>query len=591
MEEDGKLYENVQFLNLDPGIQIDLNKKKNFFERILPIYEKESERVPMKIQFDIDSAISGSDPLQCKKVGQIVNWYMAKNYTCTKNDIITEEKLNALNGTLNNVASYINKLIKVKHSDIQVITVETDQYKYTPKVSKSNADHYVSIFVRPFTIKTIGGSRIIATQPKTNRIIQSEIILNPLYLPTSAESESTKITLYFKCLLHEMIHSFGLNEHLMKLWYDKSTGFPYKHKMVENFQRDGYDQIFPQICTPKSMEVAQRRARRTHYKDGKRFCLELENTDLKVYHPKATIYNKDVMARVASEYSSISEITLALLDDIGWYTVNWSMAMPMTWGAPELLTKEELDLFYEKPTHRNFPDRYKNMEPVIVSIGHDYKSYGTFNPIELNESTDSYDLLADYYLFLEDGSYKPDLYVTNETKYFYPLPPYDYVALKNLANVCSNDEWAILQVEPTISGKCIKGSVISNSSFVLKYNSEELNCEKEGQNVTARTGEKFECPDPNYIAKIDAFLSAPPYDYGHVTLIGDASFGRKLRAYSKLIGIIVGFIAILVIIVFVSAMIFCRKCCCIHFCCCFSKCCHCASTDETITNEISTPFV
>lgn len=45
-----------------------------------------------------------------------------------------------------------------------------------------------------------------------------------------------------------------------------------------------------------------------------------------------SFYQNEAMTGTHTQNPTISRITLALMEDTGWYRANYSMAQPMTWG-------------------------------------------------------------------------------------------------------------------------------------------------------------------------------------------------------------------------------------------------------------------
>lgn len=524
MEEDTEMYK-----RMPPGATFkrnDVLPPKQAKALLVRVDDKESDRAPINIQVRYD--LYSKKGCYCKNVGDVINWSEAINYECTQNDILTPVKEKALRDTLSNLQMYFKGMLNVRHTDV------TDT---VPGIS-SSSDHLITISTATFATTTLGFSQLKQYHKKTLRPVGSAITFSVAYLPTEAQNYDTKERFFFNLCVHEVMHSLGLVDFLYPHYIDKSTGMPYEKAKV-TFKRSGINKNYHALCTPKAVEVAQRRFGRTTDKFGNKLCLEIEDLGglgTVFAHPKATIYRQDLMAGIASHDSVLSEVVLSILEDMGWYTVNWSMAEPMTWGAKELLTEEELGNFTEKPAWKSIPKSYL-CDNTKYATGHDFKSHGQCSGFDYDINQDILKLRQ--YLNL----YIPSNYFISRNS------PFDYLPIKNFENICGEGKWAFVNAEAT-SSICLSGRFDSDS-FIVEYQGEEYECASEGDLIN----NTWVCPDPKQIKKIDDFLNTKPHDYGHVELYGETHMQNE--EVIKVI-IIAGAVIALIIAIFIVIC-----CCCI----------------------------
>ena len=531
-----RMFKDIDFENDDEKIP----KRGTRGAGLVIIDDKESERTPIviEIKYNFDEY---KDEV-CKKVGQVINWSEAINYTCKKEDIFDENKEKALKETMESVTSYFSRILKVKHDRLSISNL--------PRLAPSNpkADHVIEVTVATFSTTTLGSSKMMIRDYFTSRPLVSQIVFCSSFLPTVAENKNTDERYFFNVCVHETIHSIGFKSSLFNEWVDKSTGLRYKNP-IKKFTRGQYNKVFTSLCTPKAKEVVQRRFGRTTDKYGNELCLELEDnggSGTELSHPKSTLFRQDLMVGIASHDSVLSEIVLSVLDDMGWYTVNWSMAEQMIWGAKEFVSDEEFKNMIEKPAWKNLPKSYIT-KPGEINIGIDYKSYGSYEGITYNRTTDIYNITQYGDLYLPDDNIIGRNIV------------YDHVPLQNFDNTCGKDEWAFVNENRT-NATCLKG-IFDSGKFIVEINGDKQEC-KLGNKV----GE-WMCPDPEKIKKIDDYLKQPPHDYGHVKLYGE----NGMRNSTK-IGIYVGCsCVVLLIIVGISIWYCCFKHHWLRCCCCKSK--------------------
>lgn len=553
MEEDSEKYRTMfagaDFKKID--FEIPLRKTKG--AGLVIMDDKESDRTPIVIEVKYDFE-TNKDHL-CKKAGQVINWTEAINYTCKETDLFDEKKEKVLRKTMSSVTDYFSRMLKVRHKDI---TPYISSKIYEPTNPK--ADHVISMSVETFSTTTLGYSGLRAIDTLTARPVASIISFQSGLIPSEAEDENSYERYFFNVVVHEIIHSMGFNDLLYPFYIDKSTGNYYKDSVMI-FKRGSYEKEFISLCTPKAKEVVQRRFNRTTDKYGNQLCLEIEDnggSGTALSHPKSTIFRQDLMVGIASQDSYLTDVVLSVLDDMGWYTVNWSIAEQMVWGSSEFLTKEESSNIFEKPAWKNLPRSYL-YTPNEFGLGIDYKSYGNATAYMYNITSDDYNITQYDDLYLpEDNIIRKNIV-------------YDFTLLKNYDYACRKDKWAFVSKDRK-NGTCLKGTFNEEGKFIVEFNGDKMECTK-GKTLGEN---EWECPDPAEIKKIDDFLKRPPHDYGHVRLYGEdgLSNGTKLWIY---------FVVFLVLCAIIAALVW-------YFCCYknhWCRCCCCKVNDEKSEMESS----
>ena len=589
IEKTAELYKDIihpplltdYFMSLNPNLDFRKNSKSRKTLAAEPLIETDEERTPFLIDFDTSLVTEGPnrDPKMCLEVGQVVSWSMGVNHTCRETDIFTRQKEEALMGTLNNIAKYINRIIKVKHTDISVQPFQMDEdMMIIPEKNISTADHYVTIVIRPIDSNMVAGSSVLYINEKTYRPIQSVIMFDPEKLTDEIEDENSDDRYFFNLVFHEFMHSLGMSDLFYTHWINKATGLPYDEKdNIEIYSIPEYpESYFLQICTPKATEVAQRRLGRKTYPWGGRVCMELEDMGgpgTEYAHPKATVYRQDVMAGVPSKGDAVvSEVILALLEDMGWYTVNWPMAQQSTWGAPELLTPEETEKFPLKPVWKNMPSTYLYTPTAIFYLGHDYKSYGIMSARKYNVTEDPLNFTENGDLYLSDSQY----YTLNEV--------FDYSLIKAVTYSCGKDKWSLVMTAGIQQMIYCVGGTLYEDYFEFQYNKTTYQC-RTGQTVKVSDYLTVNCINVTKMNLVNNYLMQLPHDYGHIKLYSPDSESSEEGSVSMSLKVKAAFIAlsaiviICIIVIIVISVIFWRKRKVIH------------TYESSISADISTPII
>lgn len=299
---------------------------------------------PLRVNFDLDQLENGRDSNQCTKVGERkFNGYNTE--TCAEDDIMTPEKLSIIKATFANVQQHLSELLKVDRS------------------TSMSSLHDVRIIVnaRPY-----GDTDVLAAAAATryeytqHRSIEGQMYLNPKEIPKHPLSKDSEVRFFYDVLVHETFHVLGIANNLFHRWKDPATRDNYKNMFVDYEDPKYPDKKFRFFQTPNAIKVAQRRFGRKTLPNGKPLGIELEllgGGGTEGSHIKGRAYYNEIMSGISLPPERISDITLALLEDTGWYEANYFMAEPLAWGDGKSFSDKEMSDFPLTPPDE-FPDNY-----------------------------------------------------------------------------------------------------------------------------------------------------------------------------------------------------------------------------------------
>ena len=234
--------------------------------------------------------------------------------------------LNKINDYLNNVISYISKLIKVKplRSNIKInksqqnyFEVSFGQDTFDEKLQEPGVASDLVIF--PLIESGDFSSEMLLREDSTKRVIAA-IISIPQEALTNTEIKNNNLVIETQ-LLHEFTHILG--------FYNES--FQYFNggleKTIKTVRKRGIDRSY--VVTKKVVEKAIQ-----YFGCGDIIGIELEDQEQKISsHWDARILLGEYMNKELYYPEVVmSDFTLALLEDSGWYKVNYFTGGLMRFG-------------------------------------------------------------------------------------------------------------------------------------------------------------------------------------------------------------------------------------------------------------------
>lgn len=377
------------------------NLGPNPFDRNISVHYPKllssSDSNPIRVIFDLSSITNGKDKLMCTKINQKIKW--GKHvFECRESDIITEEKLNSINQTLLNIGKFLHKLLKVipETNGIQVSPfrdINCDKANYS-------ADLVISVALRPNSpgSKLLGSAFMQQVSLETGRPIIGGMYLNPFYIPKEPQDVNSLDRFYFTVLLHEVVHVLGFSKMAMKYWINRKTGKHYKEP-INKITIKKYHKTFYLLSTPEATKFAERRFGIKHFSGNNKIGIELENVGKGssiLSHPESRVYLSELTCGTFVGYIFISNLTLCVLYDTGWYDVNFSMAEPYPWGSGQSMLLPPMKKFPNKPPQLSYPAHYlcwpndKNTYNNILQHQNITDIKGQTQGQNLNETLDSF---------------------------------------------------------------------------------------------------------------------------------------------------------------------------------------------------------
>ncbi|CAG9760954.1 unnamed protein product [Ceutorhynchus assimilis] len=174
--------------------------------------------------------------------------------------------------------------------------------------------------------------------------------------PDSISTNRQELEVLLSTVKHEISHALGFSVSLYAFYREKDgtprterrrdTGQPYLNETLQAYQwsenviksywrtwvvKDGYaKRQVHMMITPNVVREA-----RHHFN-----CTELEGAELEdqggeetaLTHWEKRVFENEAMTGSHTQNPIISRITLALMEDTGWYIANYSMAGEMSWG-------------------------------------------------------------------------------------------------------------------------------------------------------------------------------------------------------------------------------------------------------------------
>jgi len=238
------------------------------------------------------------------------------------------------------VISYYQAALKVNrlHYPIKLGRVQTQEcagveaQEHMEKGVKADLILLVTAFWKHPKID-VGGTDALAFArtcfglDSTERPIIGSISYNLTYQPNTTETSSSYYENMLMTTLHELGHVLGFSEVMFDYFMDPNTGKRLTNTTMMKEINGGMVKIL-------TLEPLTKRLREYFA------CPTLEGAYLeqegdvgtKNMHFERRVFMNELMTASSIVGERVSEFTLAFLEGTGWYTPNYEMAEPMTWG-------------------------------------------------------------------------------------------------------------------------------------------------------------------------------------------------------------------------------------------------------------------
>ncbi|CAL1410988.1 unnamed protein product [Linum trigynum] len=337
------------------GVSKALNRKGRALLGISELLAEKAQdaKQPIRIYLNYD-AVGHSPDRDCRKVGDIVKlgeppvisvagtpscnphadppifgdcWY-----NCTVDDFSGEDKKRRLRKALGQTADWFRRALAVEpvKGNLRLSGYSAcgqDGGVQLPREyveeGVSNADLVLLVTTRPTTGNTLAWA-VACERDQWGRAIAGHVNVAPRHLTAEAE------TLLSATLIHEVMHVLGFDPHAFAHFRDERKRR--RTQVTEQVMDEKLGRMVTRVVLPRVVMHS-----RHHYGAfSENFTgLELEDgggRGTSGSHWEKRLLMNEIMTGSVDTRSVVSRMTLALLEDSGWYQANYSMADRLDWG-------------------------------------------------------------------------------------------------------------------------------------------------------------------------------------------------------------------------------------------------------------------
>lgn len=387
--------------------------------------------------------------------------------TLTKPSSMSSSQFSAIKSLLRETRKEFSKILQVKHENFDLTDYKDTIMKNCEldKIGKDYGNFLVTNDLIIFPMFENLENEVIASASHCLTRGGSQPIAGVLYISTNFYSERTNRDLYLKKIIfHEIIHILGFNPEILRL----------KNMM----------QTIGSITYVNSQNVLSKA--KSYFDYSEINGIPLENQDgTNGYHWEARYMLGDIMISPDFPEVAISDMTLALLEDIGFYKVNYYSGGMFKFG------KSKGRDFFTKDCIRNSKSTFEEFcdikDEAKCSTSRNIKSSCYFNEY-------SSDLPEEYQYFTnpKEGGYQYADYC--------PVPYEQYSSKDYYPNHC---QYGVSELPSYYGEKIDKDSLCFISSLIPTSSTEEetnqipicYGVECSSSNLIIKTGsQNFTCP-------------------------------------------------------------------------------------------------
>ncbi|KAI5056639.1 hypothetical protein GOP47_0028826 [Adiantum capillus-veneris] len=320
---------------------------------LLALSDQVDMRQPIRIYLNYD-AVGLSPDRDCRAPGQIVKLgepaphpvhglpaccphgdspvYGDCWYNCTVDDISGDDKRKRLHEALGETAAWFKRALAVEpvkgrlrlsgysacgqDGGVQLPRVYVDD-------GIENADLVLLVTTRPTTGNTLAWA-VACERDQWGRAIAGHVNVAPRHLTAEAE------TLLLATLIHEVMHVLGFDPHAFAHFRDERKRR--RNQVLTQAFDSKLGRAVSRVVLPRVMMHARR-----HYAAYSKDFIGMELEDgggrgTAGSHWEKRLLMNEIMTGSVDTRSVVSPMTLALLEDSGWYRANMSMAEQLDWG-------------------------------------------------------------------------------------------------------------------------------------------------------------------------------------------------------------------------------------------------------------------
>lgn len=313
----------------------------------------ESRKEPIRIYLNYD-AVGHSLDRDCQHVGDIVKLGEPPSasfsnipscnphrdppvfgdcwYNCTLDDVSGEDKKRRLRKALGQTADWFREALAVEpvKGNLRLSGYSAcgqDGGVQLPREyveeGIAEADLVLLVTTRPTTGNTLAWA-VACERDQWGRAIAGHVNVAPRHLTAEAE------TLLSATLIHEVMHVLGFDPHAFAHFRDERKRR--RAKVIEQVMDEKLGRMVTRVVLPRVVMHS-----RHHYGAfSENFTgLELEDgggRGTSGSHWEKRLLMNEIMTGSVDTRSVVSKMTLALLEDSGWYQANYSAADHLDWG-------------------------------------------------------------------------------------------------------------------------------------------------------------------------------------------------------------------------------------------------------------------
>ncbi|KAF7851583.1 hypothetical protein BT93_L3580 [Corymbia citriodora subsp. variegata] len=317
-----------------------------------PYHQKDAKQ-PIRIYLNYD-AVGHSPDRDCRNVGDIVKLGeppanslpggpscnahgeppVASDclYNCTQDDIAGDDKQHRLRKALGQTVDWFSRALAVEpvKGNLRLSGYSAcgqDGGVQLPREyvedGVANSDLVLLVTTRPTTGNTLAWA-VACERDQWGRAIAGHVNVAPRHLTAEAE------TLLSATLIHEVMHVLGFDPHAFAHFRDERKRR--RSQVTEQAMDEKLGRMVTRVVLPRVVMHS-----RFHYGAfSENFTgLELEDgggRGTSGSHWEKRLLMNEIMTGSVDTRSVVSKMTLALLEDSGWYEANYTMADRLDWG-------------------------------------------------------------------------------------------------------------------------------------------------------------------------------------------------------------------------------------------------------------------
>ncbi|KAB5568973.1 hypothetical protein DKX38_002766 [Salix brachista] len=317
--------------------------------------QQKDVKQPIRIFLNYD-AVGHSPERDCRKVGDIVKLgeppvaslpgtacnpygdpplYGDCWYNCTVDDISGKDKKHRLRKALGQTSDWFKRALAVEpvKGNLRLSGYSAcgqDGGVQLPRgyveEGVADADLVLLVTTRPTTGNTLAWA-VACERDQWGRAIAGHVNVAPRHLTAEAE------TLLSATLIHEVMHVLGFDPHAFAHFRDDRKRR--RSQVTEQLMDEKLGRIVTRVVLPRVVMHS-----RNHYGASIAFSENLTGLELEDgggrgtsgSHWEKRLLMNEIMTGSVDTRSVVSKMTLALLEDSGWYQANYSMADRLDWG-------------------------------------------------------------------------------------------------------------------------------------------------------------------------------------------------------------------------------------------------------------------